>query len=142
SNPPGIIDASSNVWTSLNAPNAVMDNPQVDLIDLNADGLPDLLKTDAGGGGHTVAVNRGSLRQGANWVIQWANPTTVDPGAGAAWNFDLASEQTHLADMDGDGLADLVHKTADNAVFYFANRGRLNWSERRDMALEDTAPPA
>jgi RHS repeat-associated protein len=142
SNPPAVIDATSNVLASVNPPNAVMDNPQVDLIDLNGDGLPDLLKTDAGGGGHTVAVNRGPLRQGSNWVIQWANPTTVDPGAGSAWNFDLASEQTHLADMDGDGLADLVHKTADNAVFYFANRGRLNWSERRDMLLEHTAPPA
>src|SRR6185436_19494831 len=40
SHPPAAIDASSNVWTSINAPSSVMDNPQVDLIDLNADGLP------------------------------------------------------------------------------------------------------
>ena len=48
----------------------------------------------------------------------------------------------HLADMDGDGLADLVHKAADEAVFYFANRGRLKWGERRDMTVQGTAPPA
>jgi RHS repeat-associated protein len=142
SHPPSVVDAASNVWASINAPNAVMDNPQVELIDLNADGLPDLLKTDAGGGGHTAAVNRGPVRQGSNWVIQWADPVPVDPGTGAAWNFDLASDQTHLADMDGDGLADLVHKTADESVFYFANRGRLGWSERRDMASQNAAPPA
>ncbi len=142
SNPPEIIDASSNVWTMLNVPNAVMDNPLADLIDLNADGLPDVLKTESGGGGHTVAVNRGPVRQGETWFIQWANPASVDPGAGTAWNFDLASDQTHLADMDGDGLADLVHKTADETVFYFLNRGRVAWGERRDMALQESAPPA
>jgi RHS repeat-associated protein len=142
SNPPATLDAASNVWAAINTPNTVMDNPQVDLIDLNADGLPDLLRTDAGGNGHTVAINRGPARQGSNWVIQWASPVAVDPGAGAAWNFDLASDQTHLADMDGDGLADLVHKTADDSVFYFANRGRLGWSERRDMVSNDSLPPA
>ena len=142
SHPPAVLNASSNVWASVNAPNAVLDNTLVDLIDLNADGLPDVLKTESGGGGHTVAVNRGPSRQGDAWVIQWASPVPVDPGTGASWNFDLASDQTHLADMDGDGLADLVHKTADDAVFYFANRGRLGWSERRDMALQDAAPPA
>jgi hypothetical protein len=59
-----------------------MDNPLVDLIDLNADGLPDLLKTEAGGGGHTVAINRGPSRQGTNRVIEWAAPVAVDPGRG------------------------------------------------------------
>lgn len=140
--PPASVDASSNVWASVNAPTAVIDNAHVDLIDLNADGLPDLLKTDAGGGGHTVAINRGPVRQGANWAIRWAAPAAVDPGNGTAWNFDLASDRTHLADMDGDGLADLVHKTTDNSVFYFANRGKLGWSERRDMVSNDSAPPA
>jgi hypothetical protein len=142
SHPPAVIDASSNVWASVNSPNAVMDNSLVDLIDLNADGLPDVLKTEAGGGAHTVTVNRGPARQGPDWVIQWADPVSVDPGAGASWNFDLASDRTHLADMDGDGLADLVHKTADDVVFYFANRGHLSWSERRDMAMQVSAPPA
>jgi RHS repeat-associated protein len=142
SNPPGTIDASSNVWASINAPTALMDNPLVDLIDLNADGLPDVLKTETGGNGHSVAINRGPTRTNGMWAIQWASPASVDAANGAAWNFDLGSAATHLADMDGDGLADLVHKTADESVFYFANRGRLAWSERRDMAYPDAAPPA
>ncbi len=142
SNPPAAIDVSSNVWTSVNAPAAVLDHPQVDLVDLNADGLPDLLKTDSGGGGHTVAVNRGPIRTAEGWTIRWADPVAVDPGAGASWNFDLGSERTHLADLDGDGLADLVHQTADDTVFYFANRGHLAWGSRRDMSLDGPAPPA
>lgn len=142
SHPAAEIDASASVWGSSNAPIAVMDNALVDLVDLNADGLPDLLKTESGGGGHTVAVNRGATRHGGLSAIEWAPPVVVEPGNGTAWNFDLASDRTHLADMDGDGLADLVHKSADDAVFFFANRGRLSWSERRDMSTQTSAPPA
>lgn len=140
-NPPETTDASSNVWSSVNAPAMVMDNPQVDLVDLNADGLPDLLKTQSGGGGHSVSLNRGAVARDASRVIRWSDAVPVDPGQGTSWNFDLASEHTHLADMNGDGLADLVHKTADNAVFYFANRGQAAWSERLDMASQGAAPP-
>ncbi|HKX61304.1 MAG TPA: toxin TcdB middle/N-terminal domain-containing protein, partial [Verrucomicrobiae bacterium] len=141
SHPPTVINVTNNIWSASNAPFAVMDNAHVDLIDLNADGLPDILKTDAGGGGHTVAVNRGPVRTGTGWAVAWANPVAVDSGSGTAVNFDLASDETHLADMDGDGLADLVHKAADDTVFYFANRGRLGWGQRRDMSLANTAPP-
>lgn len=142
SHPPALIDASSNVWTSVNAPFAVMDNALVDLIDLNGDGLPDVLKTEAGGGVHTVAVNRGPLRHANGWAVQWDAPRVVSASGGTAWNFDLGSDTTHLADMDGDGLADLVHKTQDGAVFYYANRGRLAWGTRQEMSLLDSAPPA
>ncbi|MBK8002254.1 MAG: VCBS repeat-containing protein [Verrucomicrobia bacterium] len=142
SHPVAEIDASSSVWGSSNAPIAVMDNALVDLVDMNADGLPDLLKTESGRGGHSVAVNRGTSRHGGLPVIEWATPEPVEPGSGTAWNFDLASQRTHLADMDGDGLADLVHKSADDAVFFFANRGRLSWGERRDMSTQESAPPA
>jgi YD repeat-containing protein len=142
SNPPDELSALGHIWGAVDEPFAVMDNELVDLVDLNADGLPDVLKTDSGGGAHTVAVNRGPMQQTGNWVIQWAAPVAVDPGAGAAWNFDLASDRTHLADMDGDGLADLVHKSADDTVFFFANRGKLAWGARQDMALQESAPPA
>lgn len=142
SNPPDQLSALGHIWGSLAEPTAVMDNQLVDLIDLNADGLPDVLKTESGGGVHTAWVNRGPAPQGNGWAIQWAAPVTVDPGTGAAWNFDLGSDQTHLADMNGDGLADLVHKSADDSVFYFANRGNLTWAGRADMAPETVAPPS
>ncbi|MBE0540506.1 MAG: VCBS repeat-containing protein [Verrucomicrobia bacterium] len=142
SNPPDVIDASSNVWSAVNEPTAVMDNELVELVDLNADGLPDVLKTESGGGVHTVWVNQGPVQQPGGWAIQWAAPVDVDPGNGTAWNFDLASERTHLADMDGDGLADLVHQSAVDSLFFFANRGQLAWSARQDMSLEGAVPPA
>lgn len=142
SDPPSEISAGDHLWSSLNEPAAVMDNSLVELIDLNADGLPDLLRTDSGGGAHSASVNLGPGQAGGRPVVRWAAPVAVDPGDGAAWNFDLGSTQTHLADMDGDGLADLVHTSADNAVFFFANRGKLSWGTRQDMAVQDSLPPA
>jgi RHS repeat-associated protein len=142
SNPAAELSAQGHVWGAIDEPSVVMDNELVDLIDLNADGLPDLLRTESGGGVHTAYANRGPSSQPGVAAIQWGPPVAVDPGAGTAWNFDLASDQTHLADMDGDGLADLVHKSADESVFFFANRGKLKWGERQDMALQNAAPPA
>ncbi|MBI2926735.1 MAG: VCBS repeat-containing protein [Verrucomicrobia bacterium] len=139
--PPAELSARDHVLGAINEPPLVMDNEFVDLLDVNADGLPDVLRTELGGE-HTAWVNKGPVLQDGKRAIRWGEPQEVNAGGGSAWNFDLASEQTHLADMDGDGLADLVHKAADEAVFYFANRGRLAWSERREMTIEDAAPPA
>lgn len=140
-NPPPELSARNHVLSGIDEPAAVMDNEFVDLVDLNADGLPDVLRTELGGA-HTVSLNRGLASQGEGAAIQWSAPVAVDPGNGTAWNLDLASAQTHLADMDGDGLADLVHKSADETVFYFRNQGRLAWAERREMTSPDSAPPA
>jgi RHS repeat-associated protein len=140
-NPPAELSAREQMWGGIDEPTAVMDNEFVDLVDLNADGLPDMLRTELGGA-HMAFINRGPVRQSGEWGIQWSAPVEVDPGSGTAWNFDLASDRTHLADMDGDGLADLVHKSADDAVFYFGNRGRMAWTERREMTVEDSTPPA
>ena len=63
---------------------------------------------------------------------------------GRAWQFNLQATApiAHLADMDGDGLADLVVTALDGSVFYFPNRGQLLWGSRRDMTTQDTAPPS
>ena len=51
--------AAGGLISSSNAPGSVMDNQLVDFIDLNRDGLPDILKTDFYGGQHTCYVNLG-----------------------------------------------------------------------------------
>jgi hypothetical protein len=140
-NPPAELSALDHILGGTNEPIAVMDNDFVELLDLNADGLPDLLRTESGGA-HVAAINRGPVGPSGESAIQWSDPVAVDPGNGTAWSFDLASARTHLADMDGDGLADLVHKSGDDAVFFFANRGQLAWSERREMSVQDSSPPA
>jgi YD repeat-containing protein len=142
SDPPMEISALEQVWGGVDEPPAVMDNALVDLVDLNADGLPDVLRTESSGGAHTAWLNRGPGVGLGERAIRWWGPVPVDPGEGTAWNFDLASDRTHLADMDGDGLADLVHRSGDDTVFYFSNRGRVAWGERQDMTLTGAAPPS
>ncbi|HAV65033.1 MAG TPA: hypothetical protein DCY13_22020, partial [Verrucomicrobiales bacterium] len=94
------------------------------------------------GGVHTGWLNRGPVLQGNDPAIQWAPGAQVGASSSTAWNFDLASDRTHLADMDGDGLADLVHKTVDETLFFYANLGAMQWGPRQDMTLDGAAPPA
>ncbi|HAM73307.1 MAG TPA: hypothetical protein DCM86_16865 [Verrucomicrobiales bacterium] len=141
-NPPGVISAEGAVVAPENEPQVVMDNPLADLVDLDGDGLPDLLRTEQGGGAHTLTRNLGLVGEGANRRIVWSDPMEVPAEDGAAWNYGLSQDATHLADMDGDGIADLVHKSAAGDVFYFRNRPGLGWSARLPMSAEDTTPPA
>ncbi len=140
SDPPDQLSATGRAIAGVNEPPLVMDSAYVDFADVNADGLPDVLRT--GGPEHFAFVNRGEKRANGARVIQWEGPLGMDAETGGAWNYSLNADSTHLADMDGDGLADLVHKSAAETVFYFANRGTLLWGESRLMSTEAFTPPA
>ncbi len=145
--PPLTISAAAHVITSENTPPFVMDNPLVDLIDLNGDALPDLLKTDSGGGSHTAYLNLGQRTGPAGRSILWQSGQTM-AGSLEAQTFDLQSDENtgthgaHLADMDGDGAADFAVKAGTDNVFYFANQNSRAWGSRRQMVVQDFAPPA
>jgi len=133
------VSAPGSIIGSANEPGAVFDNPKVDLIDLNADGLPDLLSTDLG---HAVYRNTGvhEVQPGVRQVV-WEGPLPVDAVEPAALDEDLAASNVHLADMNGDGLADLV-STEPQLVEFFENRGTDGWGAAQLMAVEQTPPPA
>jgi len=133
------LSALGHVIGSVNEPGAVFDNTKVDLIDFNADGLPDLLSTDVG---HAVYRNRGVQEtQPGMRALVWEGPLAVEAVEARALNQDLASDNVHLADMTGDGLADLV-RTEPSLVEYFENRGDQGWSASRLVAVGQTPPPA
>ncbi|MBN2505496.1 MAG: VCBS repeat-containing protein, partial [Verrucomicrobia bacterium] len=138
--PPDELSAASREIGGVNEPALVMDNERVDLLDVNADGLPDVLRT--GGVTHQAWLNRGETNELGMRSLLWTGPVTIESVSGDAWQFELSAANTHLADMDGDGLADLVHKAADESVFYFQNQGRQHWGERQPMAAGFAAPPA
>jgi RHS repeat-associated protein len=140
SNPPDELSAAGREMEGVNEPTLVMDNERVDLLDVNADGLPDVLRT--GGPTHLAWLNRGETNEAGVRKLRWEGPVEIESVTGDAWQFELSSTSTHLADMDGDGLADLVHKAADGSVFYFGNRGQQTWGERQPMSAEVFAPPA
>ncbi len=139
--PPDVMSAASATIFGTNEPRYVMDNTLVDLVDANGDGLPDILKTDPSGGQQTVYLNQGSTNVNGKTFSLWSGPTPVH-GTGLAWNFALSQDSVHLADMDGDGLADLVVKSAFDQVAYFPNLGTNAWGNRRPMANADYPPPA
>jgi len=146
-NPLLSISACDKIIGSINTPAYVMDNDLVDLIDLNGDGLPDLLKTDQYGGSHRVYLNLGEKVTNGNEVIEWGQGHTVSSTDGLAWNVDLQNNSNaiaHLADMDADGLADLVYKTTIGDVYYFRNQANLDWGPRSKMNIdpESSAPPS
>ncbi len=142
SDPPDLVSAADQIIGGTNEPPFVMDNPLVELVDLNGDGLPDILKTDESGGAHQAFINRGQIQLDSGPVIQWDPPVDVDPSGGTAWTYNLSTTDTHLADMDGDGLADLVHKDILGDVIYFPNLGRVAWGQEQLMSVQDVAPPS
>jgi RHS repeat-associated protein len=141
---PETLSAIGHITSGLNEPPQVMDNPLVDLLELNGDGIPDILKTERWSGAHLAFINLGESQTNDTRVIRWSAPTEIASSDGLAPNINLESLDTpsHLADMDGDGLADLVHHSAIGSVYYFGNTGRLTWNTRKAMSVLDFAPPS
>ena len=130
-------------------PGHLMDKDWVDFIDFNADGAPDILRTDPNGAGpHTVFLNAGESVGEAGPVVAFGEGIEVG-GDRLAWNLSLSpmkSSVAHLADMDGDGLSDLVYRTGVDA-YVFANVSSGSapaWGGRRQLniGLEGEAPPS
>jgi hypothetical protein len=141
---PEIADARPGWFGAVNDPPVAADNPFVDFIDLNGDALPDLLRTAAHGGPHQAYLNLGSTGAAENPAIRWSPAIEIASADGLAWNANLESESdiAHLADMDGNGLADIVVRTAGGDTRYFANDGSLSWGPRRPMSAVGDAPPS
>ena len=76
-------------------------------------------------------------------MINWSAATSV-AGDAQAQNVDLQSSLNvaHLADMDGDGAADLVYRSSAGDVYYFSNQNHTSWGPRQQMAIGDSPPPS
>lgn len=125
-----------------NPPLAVMDNSLVEFVDLNRDGLADILQTDLEGGSHRAYLNLGVDELSGGRAVRWEDLRYMASDDGLAPLLNLAEKRVHLADMDGDGIADLVHTTAAGEVLWFPNSGAAGWKSRRRMSVTDAAPPA
>lgn len=133
------LSANGHIIGAVNEPGAVFDNQQVDLIDLNADGLPDLLST---GTGHAVYLNRGvEFSKSGEAHLHWEGPLVVTADDIRALSQNLTQSNVHLADMTGDGVADLV-VTEPGLVEYFENTGQNGWGVGQLMSTQQSPPPA
>ncbi|HEY6000776.1 MAG TPA: toxin TcdB middle/N-terminal domain-containing protein [bacterium] len=139
--PPPVVSASSVRVDTDNAPLSVMDSLLAELVDLNRDGLPDVLQTDREGGFHRAFLNLGADALSGGRV-RWADGRYLASEDGVAPQLQLAEARVHLADIDGDGIADLVQTSAAGEVSWFPNDGAVGWKARRRMSLAGAAPPA
>ncbi|MBI2392838.1 MAG: VCBS repeat-containing protein [Deltaproteobacteria bacterium] len=88
----------------------------VDLADLDGDGLPDLLVTSAGA--YRTYLNHDGL--------SWKPP--MDWGASASPSLELSQIGVQLADLDGDGAIDLVAKSGTSYFRYFPGRSATSFA--------------
>jgi RHS repeat-associated protein len=101
------------------------------LVDLDGDGVVDVL--ESGKEGFTIVYN---LRaQG------WSRPQAVLRKADASQfpDVDLNAKEVYLADMNGDGLTDVVF-AASGRVDYWPSRGYGNWGARVRMRNAPVLP--
>lgn len=91
-------------------------NPNVDLVDINSDSLPDVIHTEPGIV-HTFYINKGKGVWDAAISVPNNSPQHL-----------LSSKGVMMADIDGDGRADLFVSNV-NSFGYFRNRGDLKWED-------------
>ena len=92
------------------APFVDLDDANVDLLDINADGLPDIIDTNLQP--HTYYLNEGPDGSGQ---VRWAQAALMRSSVGRLY---LGANDVRLADMNGDGHTDLVSLYARTAIYY------------------------
>jgi YD repeat-containing protein len=139
--PDQIISAKNAIIGSVNEPVSVMDNLFVEIIDLNADGLPDILNTSTDGV-HAVHINSGVKEYSDGQKILWMAPREITGKDAFSVHRKLNDERLHLADMNGDGISDLVYTDPFDCVSYYLNTGKLSWDYQQKMSIQNIPPPA
>jgi RHS repeat-associated protein len=111
------VDGGWDPWRPFPYPPSVdLDDADVRLADVDGDGLADLLVTE----GETLTwyPSLGGAGFGAGITL----PTGADEETGPRLLFSDTAYSVHLADMSGDGLADLV-RIGNGEVCYYPNLG-------------------
>lgn len=145
---PENVSAAGSLITSMRDPSSAFDLGTVDFIDLNGDGLPDLLKAVGSGTAHQVYFNQGETTlPGGDKSIKWSLPAEVEePASGPSpWNLSLANQEAVLADVDGDGVADLVQMTPFDTYYFRSLQvtgGLPKWGTRTPLSSTDIVPPS
>jgi YD repeat-containing protein len=95
--------------TSPNSPDIPLSNANIIVLDMNADGFPDLVRSHPGL--YKIYLNNGSgnFQSPFNAV----NPPPQDLGSG----------NVRFADFDGDGLVDIIHGTSSTYGLHMNNGG-------------------
>lgn len=125
-------NVSSSFTLSTGDPSVALNSDDVELIDMNRDGLPDLL--NASQASHRIHLNLGINESGR---LAW---DTVGTLVGNAPSLNLGSTAVHLADHSADGESDLIHKVNDSTFQCYLNSGQRSWLSPATLGNTDTWP--
>ena len=111
------------------APIVDLNDPNIDLLDVNADGLPDIIDTYRRP--HAYYRNEGADDTGE---VRWTRALSMENSFGLY----LGSPDVRFADMNGDGRADLLNLYAQSVHYYsidYAGVAPAAW--RREMPIQN-----
>ena len=114
--------------------NVRVSSAAVELADVNADALPDLLVTPgAGGGPHLAALNFGRSGAGTLNAQLGISSAVRMRGDAVSRRVTLASarQDATLADFNGDGRVDLGYRGNDRRLYFFPGDGASGWGPGR-----------
>lgn len=123
---------TSSFTLSSGDPSVGLNSSDVELIDMNQDGLPDLLHADPAF--HRVYLNLGINEDGR---LAW---DTVGALVKNAPGLNLGLPSVHLADHSADGESDLIHKVNDSTFQCFLNGGQNGWLNPVSLSSTTTFP--
>ncbi len=106
---------------------AGMTTGQATLVDINGDGLPDLVGSTATGGAHRIHIN--SLDDDYQPMFDADGVDSAIADASEDWDF--AHPHIQAIDINGDGLTDVYNRTLGQAL---CNDGSGDWSPGAECA--------
>lgn len=100
-------------------------NAPVGLVDLDGDGVADLMRLDERPSGYIPRSAGGSFGP----LVEWSQVPAVS----------LATPSVRLVDLDGDGRVDLMDSSADGFELYYRD-GAAGWAEMPQQVASGQAP--
>lgn len=111
------------------APSFSFADPEVKLLDLSGDGITDVLR----GGSRFEQYYQQSYANGSLKAEGWGQLKVTHRAQLESFpNVNFSNPKVKLADMNGDGLQDIVY-VQNGSIWYWPNLGHGKWGKRRIM---------
>ena len=120
--------------------NLSLNAPRVEIVDVNADALPDLVVTSGTGNRPVEALlNLGPRHSGDATAFSPPIDMSGDP---LSRDVVLTSVEADagFADFNGDGRADLSYRSTSGRTYFFPNEGNASWGQRRELGRGSKLP--